>query len=64
MNLGLLKGSKYGSVSLMFQYKLFKQLHLFLGCSSFSERAFFISLRSSVLSVELFAVCAALLMNV
>jgi hypothetical protein len=29
-------------------------------CSSFSERAFFISLPSSVLSLELFAVCAAL----
>jgi hypothetical protein len=29
-------------------------------CSSFSERAYFISLRSSVLSVELFAVCTAL----
>ena len=60
MNLGVLKGSKYSSVSLMFQYKLFKQRQLFLVCSSLSERAFFISLLSSVLS----AVCATLLMNV
>jgi len=64
MNLGLLKGSKYSNVSLMFQYKLFKERLLFLICSRFSERAFFISLRSSVLSVELSAVCATLLMNV
>jgi hypothetical protein len=60
MNLGLLNGSIYSSVPLMFQYKLFKQLQLFPVCSSFSGRAFVVSLRSSVLSVELFVVCAAL----
>ena len=40
MNLQLLKGSKCSSVSLMFQYKLFKQMQLFLSVQVFLKEHF------------------------